>query len=110
MTEYTGVMIGVLGVAACLLYVTFKLSEKYDPLKIFFIGMFFVWGNVVLHLASEIVDAATSPVTLSNAVNIAQGVWITLTVLVLIYITIYIIPDAWAQIKGSRKRGLYDDS
>lgn len=107
MVEYTGLVLGLSASTYCLLYLSFKLGDKYDPLKMFLVAVSFVFGALLIHLGGMIAEANAAPTGVVNAMGYALGTWITVTLLVWTYMLVYVVPDVWRTMKSRSKKDLY---
>ena len=109
MTEYVALVVVILGLMIYLLHLAFSLSDNYDPLKMLLIGVSMMFGILLLALGQNIsVDQGASSAIQGN-LDIGYSVWITLTIITWIYITIFLIVRAWNAINKKNKLKLYDE-
>lgn len=109
MTEYVALVVVLLGLMIYLLHLAFSLSDNYDPLKMLLIGVSMMFGILLLALGQNISIDQSASTAIQGNLDTAYSVWITLTVITWIYITIYLVIRAWNAINKKSKLKLYDE-
>lgn len=109
MVEFTAVILCLGIIMVYLLYLSFSLSDNYDPLKMFLIGVSMFFGAILLNVGKEVVVANSGSAGMSTSLDVAYWAWLVITGLVLTYFVIYMIIRAWNSVAGKNKLKLYDE-
>lgn len=109
MTEYTALVLVILGLMVYLINLAFNLSDNYDPLKLFLITVSMFFGTILLHLGKSIAVDQGASTAIANALDISYYVWIVITGVALAYFVVYLIIRAWNALNTKHEIHLYDE-
>jgi hypothetical protein len=107
--EYIALVFCLIGIMMYLLDLAFSLSDNYDSLKMFLIGVSMFFGAIVLNISSEIAISNGAGAAITTSMDVAYWAWLVLTGLVMTYLVIYMIIRGWNSISGKNKLKLYDE-
>lgn len=109
MAEYIALVFCLVGIMVYLLHLSFSLSDNYDPLKMFLIGVSMFFGAILLNIGSEIAISNGASAAITGSMDIAYWAWLVLTGLVMAYFVIYMIIRGWNSVADKNKLKLYDE-
>lgn len=110
MVEYISLVVVVLGLMFYSLYLSFNLSDNYDPLKIFFIGISIFLGAILANLGITIATDMSASVATINTLNTLYYVWIIVCSLTALYFVIELgVVRTWNKLREKKKIDLSDD-
>lgn len=105
MSEYTAVMIGAVAIMLFWGWLSFKLGEDHDGIKIFLLLSSFVMSWAVANLGIQIISTITPSAALLGAESYVLYLSVAVGVLVMIYFALYLVMGtARAAVKKRQSR------
>lgn len=107
MSEYGAAAIIFVGMVFYLLDLAFRLSNQYEPLKIFLVGSSFWLGTVAMNYGFMAVESVNS--SLGVVLGPAYYLWIVTGVVVFSYMVVLLIIKGYNSIQSKKNKVEFSD-